>query len=38
MAPRVPPWWNVPAQVAQVLDLVETLREREALGRAPAPS
>ncbi|MCC0808408.1 phytoene/squalene synthase family protein [Methylobacterium sp. W2] len=37
-APRTPPWWNVPAQVAQVLDLVETLREREALGRAPAPS
>ena len=38
MAPRIPPWWNVPAQVAQVLDLVETLREREALGREPAPS
>ena len=27
----VPPaWWNVPAQVARVLDLIETLREREA--------
>ncbi|WP_019903638.1 phytoene/squalene synthase family protein [Methylobacterium sp. 77] len=38
IAPQIPPWWNVPAQVAQVLDLVETLREREALGREPAPS
>ena len=23
-------WWNVPAQAARVLDLVETLRAREA--------
>ncbi|GJE17039.1 phytoene/squalene synthase family protein [Methylobacterium marchantiae] len=37
-ASAIPPWWNVPAQVARVLDLVETLREREALGREPAPS
>lgn len=41
--PSLPPWWNVPAQVARVLDLVETLREREAearetLAREPAPS
>lgn len=28
--PVPPAWWNVPAQVARVLDLIETLRAREA--------
>ncbi|KQP85597.1 phytoene synthase [Methylobacterium sp. Leaf113] len=27
--PVPPAWWNVPGQVARVLDLIETLRERE---------
>ncbi|MGU3360112.1 phytoene/squalene synthase family protein [Methylobacterium sp. M6A4_1b] len=27
--PSAPAWWNVPGQVARVLDLIETLRERE---------
>ncbi|PIK69637.1 phytoene synthase, partial [Methylobacterium frigidaeris] len=27
-------WWNLGAQVVRVLDLIETLRERERLGGA----
>lgn len=37
----VPAWWDVPGQVVRVLDLIETLREREAFaqeGGAAAPS
>jgi phytoene synthase len=29
--PVPPAWWNVPAQAARVLDLIETLREREGI-------
>ncbi len=36
-AAKRPAWWNVGAQVVRVLDLIETLRERERLGGA-APS
>ncbi len=36
--PTAPAWWDVPGQIARVLDLVETLRERETFsGSAFAP-
>ncbi|MGU3540594.1 phytoene/squalene synthase family protein [Methylobacterium sp. A54F] len=35
--PRVVPWYDLPGQVVRVLDLIEVLREREALARGVAP-
>lgn len=31
---RLPPWWDVAGQVAHVLDLIETLEERDAFQRS----
>ena len=32
-----PGWWDIAGQVVRVLDMIETLREREALARESAP-
>lgn len=29
-------WWDIPGQIVQVLDIIEVLREREAMGREAA--
>ena len=34
--PTAPAWWNIPGQAVRVLDMIEALREREAMAREAA--